>query len=320
MGRAAANGVRGGAPRGAVGSGGVRDPANGLSQQSKQAEGTQTGAGPRSHRDYRTGSAWQARQRGVAEANQWSNPPQDSTQLKPDGYGLPMRCAGACRFRGLPASGGDNFALPGVRDGCCVTVATWAAGEKLGADPADRAIVNVGTDPDRPVVGQSAVSADGPGSGWSLRSSRSRGKPGTWVRWRPCPRVHRASGPAGPSRPGRSSARSEDPPPRFAAGRSTASRAGQATEAGARRTTGAAPNQRVRGAKLLRRARINVRPDAVLIPEKLGAVEPQTRVTDARRVPWRTGRAYRLELVPPPRYRLMSPYLRLAAFLSSGRP
>ncbi len=65
-----------------------------------------------------------------------------------------MRCAGARRFRGLLASGGDNFALPGVRDGCCVTVATGAAGEKLGADPADRSAVNVGTEPGSPVVGK----------------------------------------------------------------------------------------------------------------------------------------------------------------------
>jgi hypothetical protein len=52
------------------------------------------------------------------------------------------------------ALGGDYFASPGVCDGCCVIVTTGAAGEKLGADPADRTMVNVGTDPDRLVRGK----------------------------------------------------------------------------------------------------------------------------------------------------------------------
>jgi hypothetical protein len=65
-----------------------------------------------------------------------------------------MRLARTLGSHGFLALGGDNFALLGVRDGCCVTVATGAAGEKLGADPADRTTVNVGTDPDRPRSGK----------------------------------------------------------------------------------------------------------------------------------------------------------------------
>jgi hypothetical protein len=80
--------------------------------------------------------------------------PQDSTQLKPGGYGLATRCAATREFRGSLALGGNNFVPPGVRDGCCVTVATGTAGEKLDAGPADRTTVNVGTDPDRPWWGK----------------------------------------------------------------------------------------------------------------------------------------------------------------------
>jgi hypothetical protein len=63
---------------------GCETPPGGLSQQPREAEGS-SDPEPRARaesspdndgscRDYRTVRAWQARHRGVAEANQWSNP------------------------------------------------------------------------------------------------------------------------------------------------------------------------------------------------------------------------------------------------------
>jgi hypothetical protein len=62
---------------------GCETPKSGLSQQSREAEGSldpepwaRVESSPdndRSCRNYRTVRAWQARQRGVAEANQWLN-------------------------------------------------------------------------------------------------------------------------------------------------------------------------------------------------------------------------------------------------------
>jgi len=76
--------------------------------------------------------------------------PQDSTRLKPDGYGLAMRCAG-------PEDLAGSWSSVAITS-CCRDARRVlrdrrdrAAGEKLDADPADRTAVNVGTGPGSPL-------------------------------------------------------------------------------------------------------------------------------------------------------------------------
>jgi hypothetical protein len=86
---------------------------------------------------------------------------------------------------------GDRLSRPfldrAVEVACRVAVARDdAPGVELGADPADRSMVNVGSVPAVPArplgLGAGAPSAVAVGTWRRTRSSPSRGKPGTWRR------------------------------------------------------------------------------------------------------------------------------------------
>ena len=131
-------------------------------------------------RHRQTARVRQARREGVARANQWSNPlkrgsgsnladvGRDVAHAGPGGLATPWPV-----FRGWRGGHGE-----GLR-----RIHGEAAGEKLGAAPVDRSAMNVGTTWGRPpLAGRLAVGYWPPGVGRSLRSSPSRGKPGTWRR------------------------------------------------------------------------------------------------------------------------------------------
>ena len=150
-----------GAPRGAAGSFGVRDPAAGLSRQPGEAEGSLTpelrgrmASSPdndATRGDCRIARARQAR-RTVCDA---SEPVIEPPQAKPPAQTRRIRAGQAVR--------GNPEEWPGTRlsttawlrrSGAC---GEWPrdrhnkpAGEELGTDPAKRTAVNVGTRPVSP--------------------------------------------------------------------------------------------------------------------------------------------------------------------------
>jgi hypothetical protein len=187
-----------GAPRGAVGSGGVRDPAAGLSQRAGEAEGsliselrvrvgaalTTTGRGRRSDR---VGPASKADR--CNESEPVIEPPQATTPgLETDGCGLGHAERGAPEISRAPR---PPAAPTPYRSGsvasCCVIVTAGPQGKSWAPLPPTEQMVNVGT-----VRLPTSLAL----SGWtvrcsvrlwcragrSLRSSPSWGKPGTWRR------------------------------------------------------------------------------------------------------------------------------------------
>ena len=140
--------------------GGVEGPTAGLSQQVGVAEGSpvlevQCWAGSSPDNDgtgrYRqTARVWQARRRGVTRVNQWLNPLKRGTGSNLADMG--RAAAGADRWMGKrgpeAASNVDS-----VRHGECLRrTRVEAAGEELGADPADWHMVNAGTVSVSPVL------------------------------------------------------------------------------------------------------------------------------------------------------------------------
>ena len=145
-GRAELMEARGRAPRGAVGSGGVRDLAAGLSQQPGEAEGSPspelrvragaalTTPGRAEHHRIASGPASKTERRNESEPV--IEPPQDSTRLQPDGYGLGEAVRGCPRISWAtrPPVASTSRCRRCVTGGC-VSVTTWPQGESWAPVP-----------------------------------------------------------------------------------------------------------------------------------------------------------------------------------------
>jgi hypothetical protein len=128
-----------------------------------------------------TGRVRQARREGVARANQWQNPLKRGIGSNLADVGRDAAHAGAGvgrRLRGWYFVAGAEA----MRKDCGVLVARLQ-GKSWAPPPSIDRLVNVGTILGLPVMWRAgSLSAVGPGVGRSLRSSPSRGKPGTWRR------------------------------------------------------------------------------------------------------------------------------------------
>jgi hypothetical protein len=108
---------------------GCETSPGGLSQQPREAEGSldpepraRAGSSPDndgSRRDCRTVRAWQARQRGVAEANQWLNPLKTPRSSNPMDMGCRCGARGPVDFAGSWSS----VAITSRRRGCVMGAA-----------------------------------------------------------------------------------------------------------------------------------------------------------------------------------------------------
>jgi hypothetical protein len=122
----------------------------------------------------------QARREGVARANQWQNPLKRGIGSNLADVGRDAAHASPC---GLVTPWWYFVAgAEAMRKDCGVLVARLQ-GKSWAPSPSIDRLVNVGTVLGLPVLWRAgSLSADGPGVGRSLRSSPSRGKPGTWRR------------------------------------------------------------------------------------------------------------------------------------------
>ena len=147
--------------------GGVQGPTSGLSWQVGVAEGSpalevqrRAGSSPDNDgtgRHHQTARVRQARRRGVTRVNQWLNPLKRGTGSNLVDVG--RAAAGADRLMGMRESAtASNVVAVGHGEGLRRTRVV-AAGEELGADPADWHMVNAGTVPVPPVL----VPIQGPG-------------------------------------------------------------------------------------------------------------------------------------------------------------
>ena len=174
----------------------MQDPAAGLSRQPGEAEDSLTpglrGRVASSPDNDAADGGLSDRARAASkterrnEVNQCQNPLERGSRLKPDGYGPGQAVSESPKLRGARPRCALWMRRAGVHDACPRERRVMTAGEELGAHPVKRAAVNVGTRPVSPTSAlagrQGAASADGPGRGRSSRSSRRRGKPGTWRR------------------------------------------------------------------------------------------------------------------------------------------
>ena len=138
-----------------VSGGGRETRLAGLSQQSGEAEGSLTeevlgrvGSSPDNDgtgRHCQTTRVRQARQRGVTRVNQWLNPLKCGTSSNLVDMGWAAACVDSIDEKATPTSVID--ADQEVTMKCLRRSRDKAAGAKLGADPVNRHMVNVGTIP-----------------------------------------------------------------------------------------------------------------------------------------------------------------------------
>ena len=138
-------------------------------------------------RHCQTARVRQARQRGVTRVNQWLNPLKRGTSSNLVDMGWAAVCVDFI-------DEGDDFEIgferrQGGHGECLRRSRGKAAGEKLGAHPANRDMVNMGTTPGSPSPphsqcggGQAHRRLMSPGVGRRVRSSPRTGKPSTWRR------------------------------------------------------------------------------------------------------------------------------------------
>jgi hypothetical protein len=176
----------------------VRDPAAGPSQRAGEAEGSLTPelrvrVGAALTTTERAGTSDRAGPASKADRGNESEPviePPQATTPGPetDGCGLGHAERGAPEISRAPRpSGGANTGPFGVRGEWLRDRHGRPAGEELGAAPADRLAVNVGTVrlPASPALVGWTVRRSvrwWRRAGRSFRSSPSRGKPGAWRR------------------------------------------------------------------------------------------------------------------------------------------